>query len=154
MRKRPHSGGMNRHRQQKHGRYNNNQQRPRKNFRALQEKYLNLAKDAMGSGDRILAEYYLQHADHYFRMQAESMEERNRWQEQRARNPKQSGDDSNNDSENDNESDSDSDEEEDVDFSGSSGILPSFITRKTNNRSENNNRKNPPTQDWEDRDAD
>jgi hypothetical protein len=32
------------------------------------EKYLTLAKDAASSGDRVLAESYLQHAEHYQRM--------------------------------------------------------------------------------------
>lgn len=32
------------------------------------EKYMNLAKDANGSDDRILAESYLQHAEHYTRI--------------------------------------------------------------------------------------
>jgi len=49
---------------------------PRKNFAALREKFMNMAKDAMGQGDRVLAEYYLQHADHYFRMQQEFLAER------------------------------------------------------------------------------
>lgn len=32
------------------------------------EKYQQLARDASGSGDRVLAENYLQHAEHYFRV--------------------------------------------------------------------------------------
>ena len=32
------------------------------------EKYLALARDASGSGDRVAAENYYQHAEHYFRM--------------------------------------------------------------------------------------
>ena len=32
------------------------------------EKYLQLARDANASGDRIMAESYLQHAEHYFRI--------------------------------------------------------------------------------------
>jgi len=34
----------------------------------IHEKYIALAKDATGSGDRILAESYLQHAEHYQRV--------------------------------------------------------------------------------------
>ena len=34
----------------------------------IHEKYVALAKDAAGSGDRILAESYLQHAEHYQRI--------------------------------------------------------------------------------------
>ena len=32
------------------------------------EKYLQLARDANSSGDRVMAENYLQHAEHYFRI--------------------------------------------------------------------------------------
>ncbi len=34
------------------------------------EKYLQLARDANASGDRVTAENYLQHAEHYFRIMA------------------------------------------------------------------------------------
>ena len=34
----------------------------------INEKYLALAKDASASGDRVLAESYLQHAEHYQRL--------------------------------------------------------------------------------------
>lgn len=34
----------------------------------IQEKYMALAKDAASSGDRVLAESYLQHAEHYQRL--------------------------------------------------------------------------------------
>lgn len=32
------------------------------------EKYLQLARDANSSGDRVMAENYLQHAEHYYRL--------------------------------------------------------------------------------------
>jgi hypothetical protein len=32
------------------------------------EKYMNLARDAQSSGDRVMAENYLQHAEHYNRI--------------------------------------------------------------------------------------
>ena len=32
------------------------------------EKYLQLARDAQSSGDPVMAESYLQHAEHYFRI--------------------------------------------------------------------------------------
>lgn len=32
------------------------------------EKYLQLARDANSAGDRVMAENYLQHAEHYFRL--------------------------------------------------------------------------------------
>ncbi len=34
----------------------------------IHERYLQLARDAMASGDRVLSENYAQHADHYFRL--------------------------------------------------------------------------------------
>jgi len=34
----------------------------------VQEKYLNLARDAFSAGDRIAAEGYYQHAEHYYRL--------------------------------------------------------------------------------------
>lgn len=34
----------------------------------IHERYLQLARDAAASGDRVLSENYLQHADHYFRL--------------------------------------------------------------------------------------
>ncbi|GLQ65422.1 hypothetical protein GCM10007870_10060 [Gluconobacter kondonii] len=58
----------------------------------LFEKYLQLGRDATGTGDRILAEAYFQHAEHYFRIlnamnQAaeKSQQERNERQQQRQR---------------------------------------------------------------------
>ena len=38
------------------------------NANQLLEKYLALARDAQAAGDRIAAENYSQHAEHYFRM--------------------------------------------------------------------------------------
>lgn len=35
---------------------------------ASRDKYLAMARDALSSGDRVLSEYYLQHADHFFRL--------------------------------------------------------------------------------------
>jgi hypothetical protein len=36
----------------------------------IYEKYLQLARDANSSGDRVMAENYLQHAEHYYRIVA------------------------------------------------------------------------------------
>src|SRR3546814_11669424 len=43
-------------------------QRQRGNANQLHEKYKNLARDAQTQGDRVTAEYFLQYADHYFRV--------------------------------------------------------------------------------------
>src|SRR3546814_4559046 len=44
--------------------------RIRGNASQVYEKYLNLARDATTSGDRVLAESYFQHAEHYYRILA------------------------------------------------------------------------------------
>lgn len=36
----------------------------------VHEKYLQLARDANSAGDRVMAENYLQHAEHYYRIMA------------------------------------------------------------------------------------
>lgn len=57
--------------------------RARGNAAQLLEKYKNLARDAQMQGDRVNTEYYLQFADHYFRVLGESrarFEENNRRQ--------------------------------------------------------------------------
>jgi hypothetical protein len=46
--------------------------RARGNAAQLLEKYKNLARDSHMSGDRVTTEYYLQFADHYFRVLSES----------------------------------------------------------------------------------
>lgn len=46
--------------------------RQRGNAAQLLEKYKSLARDAQLSGDRVQTEYYLQFADHYFRVLSES----------------------------------------------------------------------------------
>lgn len=56
-----------------HGGQNN---RPRKNYGAMREKYLAQARDALAAGDRVLAENYFQHADHCYRMLAEEQASR------------------------------------------------------------------------------
>ena len=56
--------------------------RARGNAPQLLEKYRKLAQDAHLNGDRVQAEYYLQFADHYFRVTADS---RVRLDEQRTR---------------------------------------------------------------------
>lgn len=42
------------------------------------EKYQSLARDAFSSGDRVLAEGYLQHAEHYYRVMNADNEAQNR----------------------------------------------------------------------------
>ena len=65
---------------------NTRDNRQRGNATQLLEKYKSLARDAQLAGDRVQTEYYLQFADHYFRVLGES---RVRFEEQR----RQRGDD-------------------------------------------------------------
>jgi hypothetical protein len=52
------------------------------------EKYLQLARDANAAGDRIMAENYLQHAEHYFRILAAAQAQQLQYQQQ---NPQANG---------------------------------------------------------------
>jgi hypothetical protein len=60
---------------------NRQDNRQRGNAAQLLEKYKTLARDAQLAGDRVQTEYYLQYADHYFRVLEES---RSRFEEQQA----------------------------------------------------------------------
>ena len=48
----------------------------------INEKYVTLARDATSAGDRVLAESYLQHAEHYQRFINEMTEEFNQYNQQ------------------------------------------------------------------------
>lgn len=60
------------------GRHSGGRGGQKKNYGAMKEKYLNQARDAQSSGDRVMAEYYYQHAEHCFRMMAEDSANNNR----------------------------------------------------------------------------
>jgi hypothetical protein len=75
---------------------NRQDNRQRGNAAQLLEKYKNMARDAQLAGDRVQSEYYLQFADHYFRVLGEN---RARFEEQR----RQRGDDSSDEDENEEE---------------------------------------------------
>jgi len=46
------------------------------------EKYLQLARDSNASGDRVMAENYLQHAEHYYRILAANQVQQQQYQTQ------------------------------------------------------------------------
>ena len=75
---------------------NRQDNRQRGNAAQLLEKYKSMARDAQLAGDRVQTEYFLQFADHYYRVLGES---RSRFEDQRPR------------SRDDDESDVDGDEE-------------------------------------------
>jgi hypothetical protein len=75
--------------------------RQRGNAAQLLEKYKTLARDAQLAGDRVQTEYYLQYADHYFRVLEEN---RSRYEEQQAqRRPRRDDEDYDSDVEGDEE---------------------------------------------------
>lgn len=61
---------------------NRQDNRQRGNAAQLLEKYKSLARDAQLAGDRVQTEYFLQYADHYFRVLGEN---RSRFEDQRPR---------------------------------------------------------------------
>jgi len=63
QRRRPQSGNINRSLDS-----NGPEVRIRGTANQIHEKYLNLARDAQTSGNRVKAESYFQHAEHYFRL--------------------------------------------------------------------------------------
>ncbi len=75
---------------------NRQDNRQRGNAAQLLEKYKNMAREAQLGGDRVQSEYYLQFAEHYYRMLGES---RARFEEQR----RQRGDDGGSDEDGDEE---------------------------------------------------
>ena len=57
----------------------------------IAEKYLQLARDAQGSGDPVAAENYYQHAEHYFRIIAAAQEQFRQNQPQQQHQPRSEG---------------------------------------------------------------
>jgi hypothetical protein len=56
------------------------------------EKYLQLARDANSGGDRVMAENYLQHAEHYYRIMAAAAAQQAQYAaQQAAQNPRPPG---------------------------------------------------------------
>jgi hypothetical protein len=91
-RRRGRGGGSNNGQRQggNQGRDNGNRidSRSRGNAAQLLEKYKNMARDAQMSGDRVNTEYYLQFADHYFRVLSDArsrQDEQNQGQNQQRR---------------------------------------------------------------------
>ncbi|MCY7279519.1 MAG: DUF4167 domain-containing protein [Sphingomonas bacterium] len=95
---------------------NRQDNRQRGNAAQLLEKYKSMARDAQLAGDRVQTEYYLQFADHYFRMLGDA---RPRYDEQ-----KRQRDDDDQDDDGDDSIDSDMDNDGDGDLDGDSDEQP------------------------------
>jgi Domain of unknown function (DUF4167) len=65
----------------------------RGNAQHIAEKYAQLARDSLSSGDRVMAENYLQHAEHYNRIIAAAMVQQAQQSEQQRRDWDDDGDD-------------------------------------------------------------
>ncbi len=89
---------------------NRQDNRQRGNAAQLLEKYKSLARDAQLAGDRVQTEYYLQYADHYFRVLEDS---RSRFEQQEAqRRPRRDDEEYESDGGDEMTADRDSDEDE------------------------------------------
>jgi hypothetical protein len=55
------------------------------------EKYLQLARDANSAGDRVMAENYLQHAEHYYRLMSAAQAQQQQYQQQQQGQQQQNG---------------------------------------------------------------
>ncbi len=53
------------------------------------EKYLQLARDANSAGDRVMAENYLQHAEHYYRLMSAAQAQQQQYHSQQQSQPPQ-----------------------------------------------------------------
>ncbi|WP_336966085.1 DUF4167 domain-containing protein [Sphingobium aquiterrae] len=129
--------------------------RARGNATQLLEKYKNMARDAQLAGDRVNAEYYLQYADHYFRVLADN---RARMEEQQARHRRpddnsfdDDGDDFDNAMDNGDDFGSDFEERAPVqnqrDGYRQSQPQPQPQQRDDRNRNRNTNRRDPEARD-------
>ena len=120
--------------------------RPRKNYAAMREKYLQQARDALAAGDRVLAENYFQHADHCFRMLAEEQASRPQRPQHQPQEQQATGEQPAEAAASDSEP-AIVDDEIDI----NSSALPAFL--KVNYEQAKQPGETPPVQDWEERDA-
>lgn len=68
MRRKQNNKMNNNNNRRRHHRGGDNNAGKIKSAAANRDKYLNLARDALASGDRVESENFLQHAEHYFRV--------------------------------------------------------------------------------------
>jgi hypothetical protein len=148
------NGGRNQNNRPRHnnggGSNNYGNNRPRKNYPQLREKYMNQARDALSAGDRVMAEYYFQHADHCYRMMMEEGSHRPRPQ-QHADGNQQAAQETNENANNANSENSENESAGQVDdhIPQNSSALPAFLTMGAVPTPS----EAPPVQDWEERDA-
>ena len=122
--------------------------RPRKNYGQLREKYLAQARDALASGDRVLAENYYQHADHCYRMLMEENANRPVRPQHNPNVQNAEGEEAaQQEGQHEGQSENQMAAEEDMPHASA---LPSFLTSGFNPSAAPV--EQPPVQDWEERD--
>ncbi|WP_324806185.1 DUF4167 domain-containing protein [Sphingomonas sp. LY29] len=107
--------------------------RQRGNAAQLLEKYKSMARDSQLAGDRVQTEYYLQFADHYFRVLEES---RSRYEEQQGQGQQRRRNRDDEDEEFDGDEDMNSDGQDEGDEDGDNDVRARPQRRDRNERSE------------------
>ncbi len=72
---------------QRNENHKNRSQNNGRNFQQLFDKYTNMAREALSSGDRVAAEFHYQYADHYLRLMNERQQQRSYPYQERGRRP-------------------------------------------------------------------
>ena len=116
--------------------------RARGNAAQLLEKYRNMARDAQMSGDRVNAEYYLQFADHYFRVLADNRTRQEEQQQRFQRNDEPVGEHYDSSGDDGFESMDDSDESDSL--GASNGRDRDYQNRGNGNRNDDGGRNQQP----------
>ena len=100
------------------------------------EKYMNLARDAQSSGDRVMAENYLQHAEHYNRIIFTAQAQMQERFQQNDRDQQRDGNDGNDQS---NDSDNDDNNNDDDDMESGQSTNQSYEDQRFNGQNERQN---------------
>ncbi|MDW3204951.1 MAG: DUF4167 domain-containing protein [Alphaproteobacteria bacterium] len=117
--------------------------RIRGNATQVYEKYIQLARDAQGSGDRVMAENMLQHAEHYYRILNDGNNDRQARQQQAdPANESQPDTDSNDDTDNSEDTAASADSSSGNDSSNSGGNNGGGSGRGRGRRSSSNSSSN------------
>src|SRR5580658_5887308 len=80
--RRPQNSGSNNHNPNRTFDSNGPEIKIRGSAAHVYEKYLQMARDANSAGDRVMAENYLQHAEHYYRILAAAAAQAQQYQQQ------------------------------------------------------------------------
>lgn len=116
----------------------------RGNAAHIAEKYTTLARDALSSGDRVVAENYLQHAEHYNRIVAAANAQRD---EANAANPMHNRNNSDDDMDDQPDISMDNNNDDDSDDDGNDNELNNRQQPRRDPRNQQRNNPRPPRRD-------